>query len=76
MEKLKHDRLMHMKAKAALNETILAIAFAILAMLCAYQMLDKSAFGYQTQLQNIFGAGAISTTFLQVFIQFMYLFLV
>ena len=59
---------MVMKAKAAFNETVLAVAFALLAMLCAYQMLDKSAFGYQSQLQNMFGAGTISSDFLQVFI--------
>ena len=63
---LKHNKLMEKKAESALMEILLAVAYALLAMLCAYQMLDKNAFGYQTQLQNIFGAN----TFLQVLIQF------
>ncbi len=63
----KHNRQMQKKAETALKEIILAVSFALLAMLCAYQMLDKAAFGYQTQLQNMFGAGTLSNDFLQVF---------
>ena len=66
LEKQKLNRAMRNKARQATKEAVLAIIFALLAMLCAYQMLDNSSFGYQATLKNTFGAGTLSTTFLDV----------
>ena len=66
LEKLKRERAIKNKAIAAMKEAVLAVLFALLAMLCAYQMLDNSSFGYQATLKNTFGAGTLSTSFLTV----------
>ena len=45
---------------------MLAILFAVLAMLCAYQMLDYNTYNYQNNLKNLFGAGDKSKTLYDV----------
>lgn len=59
--KLKDDKL-----KLALKDTILALILIGLSLTVAYQLVDRKTYEYQLNLKNIFGAGSISTSFLDV----------
>ena len=67
LENLKFETARKKKVKAAIREILLSLLFAALTMLCTYQMLDSNSYKYQAELKNLFGAGDISTTFLDVF---------
>jgi len=66
LEKLIKQKQQDRKAKIAFKEIILSILFALLSMLCAYQMLDNNTFTYQQNLRNMFGAGDMKKTLYDV----------
>ena len=49
-----------------MQEILLSLAFVVLTMTCAYQLLDKDSFNYQNNLRNMLGAGDKSTSFVDV----------
>ena len=66
LEALSKEKQKNKKARSAIREIVLAVLFAVLAMVCAYQMLDYTSFSYQKNLKNVFGAGDKSKTLYDV----------